>query len=224
MNKKDLAKYIDHTLLKATATEEDILNLCGEAKKYQFFSVCINPCWVALAKTALEGTNIKVCTVIGFPLGANHTSLKQFETETAIIQGADEIDMVINVGYAKKHQWDLVEKDIASVVSIAKETDSNKKIIVKVILETCYLTDEEIENVCLCAKNAGADFVKTSTGFGNTHPNGATAEQVTLMKKVVGKDLCVKASGGIRDTETALAMIKAGATRLGTSASVAIVT
>ena len=222
MNNLELAKMIDHTILKANATQSDIEKLCDEAKKYNFASVCVNPYWVPLASDLLKNSTVKVCTVIGFPLGATSSESKAYETEIAILQGADEVDMVINVGAMKNNQTDIVENDILAVVNSARKTGKtqNKNIIVKVILETCYLTKDEIKNACLCAKNAGADFVKTSTGFGT---GGATVEDVVLMKETVGSSMEVKASGGIRDYETAIKMIKAGATRLGTSSGISIV-
>ena len=222
MNNLELAKMIDHTILKADATQSDIEKLCDEAKKYNFASVCVNPYWVPLASDLLKNSTVKVCTVIGFPLGATSSESKAYETEIAILQGADEVDMVINVGAMKNNKTDIVEKDILSVVNSARKTgkSQNKNIIVKVILETCYLTKDEIKNACLCAKNAGADFVKTSTGFGT---GGATVEDVSLMKETVGETMQVKASGGIRDYETAIKMIEAGATRLGTSSGISIV-
>ena len=207
MNNLELAKMIDHTILKANATQSDIEKLCEEAKKYNFASVCVNPYWVPLASDLLKNSTVKVCTVIGFPLGATSSESKAYETEIAILQGADEVDMVINVGAMKNDKTDVVENDILSVVNSARKTgkSQNKNIIVKVILETCYLTKDEIKNACICAKNAGADFVKTSTGFGT---GGATVEDVALMKETVGSSMEVKASGGIRDYETALKMIK----------------
>ena len=222
MNNAELAKMIDHTILKANATQSDIEKLCEEAKEYNFASVCVNPYWVPLASDLLKNSTVKVCTVIGFPLGATSSESKASETEIAILQGADEVDMVINVGAMKNNQTDIVEKDILAVVNSARKTGKaqNKNITVKVILETCYLTKDEIKNACLCAKNARADFVKTSTGFGT---GGATVEDVKLMKETVGSSMEVKASGGIRDYETAIKMIEAGATRLGTSSGIAIV-
>ena len=222
MNNLELAKMIDHTILKANATQSDIEKICDEAKKYNFASVCVNPYWVSLASDLLKNSTVKVCTVIGFPLGATSSESKASETEIAILQGADEVDMVINVGAIKNNKTDIVENDILAVVNSARKTGKtqNKNIIVKVILETCYLTKDEIKNACLCAKNAGADFVKTSTGFGT---GGATVEDVALMKETVGSSMEVKASGGIRDYETAIKMIEAGASRLGTSSGVVIV-
>ena len=222
MNNAELAKMIDHTILKANATQSDIEKLCEEAKEYNCASVCVNPYWVPLASNLLKNSTVKVCTVIGFPLGATSSESKASETEIAILQGADEVDMVINVGAMKNNQTDIVEKDILAVVNSARKTGKtqNKNITVKVILETCYLTKDEIKNACICAKNAGADFVKTSTGFGT---GGATVEDVSLMKETVGSSMEVKASGGVRDYETAIKMIEAGATRLGTSSGIAIV-
>lgn len=210
MTKKELAKFFDHTNLNPTATKLDIKKLCDEAKKYGFFSVCMHPCYVLWAKMCLEGSKVKVCTVIGFPLGASITDVKVFETKEAIKDGADEIDMVINIG-ALKINHPIVEESIRKVVKAAKGK------IVKAIIECCYLTDEEKRRACKIAKKAGAHFVKTSTGFG---PSGATVKDVKLMKKAFGGD--VKAAGGIRTLKDALAMIKAGATRLGCSASVEI--
>lgn len=207
-----LEKYIDHTNLKAFATKADIEKLCDEAKEYNFASVCVNPYWVPLCAEKLSGTGVKVCTVIGFPLGATSTKSKAFETKTAVEQGVDEVDMVINVGLAKDGEWEKLTQDIKAVVEEAKK--SSKETVVKVILETCYLTDEQIVKACECCKNANADFVKTSTGFGT---EGATIHNVELMKKTVKDALKVKAAGGIRDKETALAMIEVGASRLGTS-------
>lgn len=223
MNNLELAKMIDHTILKANATQSDIEKLCDEAKKYNFASVCVNPYWVPLASDLLKNSTVKVCTVIGFPLGATSSESKAYETEIAILQGADEVDMVINVGAMKNNKTDIVENDILSVVNSARKTGKtqNKNIIVKVILETCYLTKDEIKKACICAKNAGADFVKTSTGFGT---GGATIEDVALMKKTVGETMQVKASGGIRDYDTAIKMIEAGASRIGTSSGIAICT
>ena len=223
MNNIELAKMIDHTILKANATQNDIEKLCEEAKKYNFATVCVNPYWVPLTSALLKNSTVKVCTVIGFPLGATSSESKAYETEIAILQGADEVDMVINVGAMKNDKADIVENDILSVVNSARKTgkSQNKNIIVKVILETCYLTKDEIKKACICAKNAGADFVKTSTGFGT---GGATVEDVALMKKTVGETMQVKASGGIRDYETAIKMIEAGASRIGTSSGIAICT
>ena len=208
-----LNKYIDHTLLKPDASQEQIETLIEEAKKYDFASVCVNPTWVNFAAQALKATDVKVCTVIGFPLGANTPELKAFETSDAIQNGANEVDMVINIGALKSRNFDLVERDIRAVVEAAKGT------LVKVIIETCLLTDDEKVRACQLAQKAGADFVKTSTGFST---GGATVEDVALMRKTVGPDMGVKASGGARSYEDALAFIKAGATRIGASSGVAI--
>ena len=208
-----LNKYIDHTLLKPDASQEQIETLIEEAKKYDFASVCVNPTWVNFAAQALKATDVKVCTVIGFPLGANTPELKAFETSDAIQNGANEVDMVINIGALKSRNFDLVERDIRAVVEAAKGT------LVKVIIETCLLTDDEKVKACQIAQKAGADFVKTSTGFST---GGATVEDVALMGKTVGPDMGVKASGGARSYEDALAFIEAGATRIGASSGVAI--
>ena len=208
-----LNKYIDHTLLKPDASQEQIETLIEEAKKYDFASVCVNPTWVSFAAQALKATDVKVCTVIGFPLGANTPELKAFETSDAIQNGANEVDMVINIGALKSRNFDLVERDIRAVVEAAKGT------LVKVIIETCLLTDDEKVKACQIAQKAGADFVKTSTGFST---GGATVADVALMRKTVGPDMGVKASGGARSYEDALAFIKAGVTRIGASSGVAI--
>ncbi|KQL50790.1 deoxyribose-phosphate aldolase [Heyndrickxia shackletonii] len=210
-----LAKMIDHTLLKADATKAEIQKLAEEAKEYSFASVCVNPTWVKTAAEILEGTPVKVCTVIGFPLGATTTEVKAFEANNAIENGATEIDMVINIGALKDKQYDMVEKDIKAVVEAAKG-----KALTKVIIETCLLTNEEKEKACELSVKAGADFVKTSTGFST---GGATAEDVALMRKVVGPTIGVKASGGVRSLEDAENMVNAGATRIGASSGVAIV-
>ncbi len=214
MSQNEIAKTIDHTLLKADATKNQIELLCKEALEYKFASVCINPTNVALAASILKGSSVKVCTVIGFPLGANSSKTKAFETKDAIENGAQEIDMVINIGALKDNNLELVEKDIKEVVLAANKT------LVKVIIETSLLTDEEKVKACMCAKNAGADFVKTSTGFST---GGATATDIALMRKTVGPVMGVKASGGVRDLKTAEDMIKNGATRLGTSSGVSII-
>ena len=215
MNNKELAKYIDHTLLKPQATDVDIKNLCLEAKKYGFPVVCVNLCYVPLCVEQLKDTDIKVCTVVGFPLGAVTPKIKMLEASEGIKLGAEEIDMVMNIGALKSGDEELVYEEIKKV----REATRGK--ILKVIIETALLTDEEKVKACLIAKRAEADFVKTSTGFG---PGGATVEDVQLMRKTVGPDMGVKASGGIRTAEQAWALIKAGATRIGTSAGVAIVT
>jgi len=210
----DIASMIDHTLLKPEATEEQIKKLCHEAKRYGFASVCVNPCYVSLAAKELAGSPIKVCTVIGFPLGATTTEAKVSEAREAVKNGATEVDMVLNIGALKSGKVEYIRDEIKYVVESVKPTA-----LVKVILETCLLTEDEKVKACTIAKEAGADFVKTSTGFGG---GGATVEDVRLMRRIVGTEMGVKASGGIRDHETAIKMIKAGASRLGTSASVAI--
>ena len=212
----ELAKYIDHTALKADTGRAAIEKLCQEAREYGFMSVCVNPTWVATAQSLLAGSDVKVCTVIGFPLGANTSAVKAFETRTAIQEGADEVDMVINIGAAKDGNWDLVKADIQAVVEAA-----NHQALVKVILETCLLTKEEIVKASQVAKEAGADFVKTSTGFST---GGATVQDIHLMREAVGPDMGVKASGGVQNRADALAMIEAGASRIGASKGIAIVT
>lgn len=210
----NIASYIDHTLLKPESTESQVIQLCKEAAEFKFASVCVNPTWVETAAAELTGTSVKVCTVIGFPLGASTPETKAFETTDAISKGAGEIDMVLNVGALKSGNLDLVKKDIEAVVNAAKG-----KAIVKVILETCLLTDEEKATASRLSKEAGADFVKTSTGFST---GGATVEDVKLMRQTVGPDLGVKASGGVRSLEDVEAMIEAGATRIGASSGVKI--
>lgn len=205
----NLASMIDHTLLKPEATSTQIEQLCQEALKYQFASVCVNPMHVPQAALLLKGSSVKVCTVIGFPLGATLSQAKAQEARLALEQGAEELDMVIAIGAAKAGQWSYVEQDIAAVCQVAGDA------LVKVILETCLLTDAEIVTACQCAMRAGADFVKTSTGFSTS---GATVHQVRLMRQTVGTKLGVKASGGIRTFEDAQSMIDAGATRIGASA------
>jgi len=214
---KDLAHKIDHTLLKPDATPDEIKELCVEAKKYSFASVCINPGYVSLCSELLKGTDVRVCTVVGFPLGSTTSEVKRFETEQAIQNGATEIDMVINVGRLKQKDYDYVENDIRQVVTTAKKSHA----LCKVIIETALLTDEEKVRACLICKKVGADFVKTSTGFSK---GGATVGDVALMKYVVGEGIGVKAAGGIRSKEDAEALIASGADRIGASASVKIVT
>jgi deoxyribose-phosphate aldolase len=209
----ELAKYFDHTILKPAATAAEVANICQEAISYDFFSVCINPVHVKRVSDLLSGTEVKVCSVVGFPLGASTSDLKALETRQAITDGADEIDMVINVGALKDKDFDFVENDIKAVVNAA----SGK--IVKVIIETCLLEKSEIVEVCEIAKKAGAHFVKTSTGFAG---GGASPEDVALMKKTVGGELLVKASGGIKSLADAEKMIEGGADRIGASAGVAI--
>lgn len=208
----NINKLIDHTALKPNTNKESILKLIAEAKTYDFASVCVNPCWVALAHQELKNTNVKVCTVIGFPLGANTTEVKVFETKDAIEKGAQEIDMVINIAMLKDKEYDYVENEIHQIVEAAKD-----KAIVKVIIETCLLTDEEKIKACELSQKAGADFVKTSTGFST---GGATVHDIALMRKTVGAEMGVKASGGVHTHEEALAMVEAGATRIGASAGV----
>jgi deoxyribose-phosphate aldolase len=212
----DLAALIDHTLLKPDATVREIEQLCAEALKYSFASVCINPAYVPLCARLCRGSDVKVCTVIGFPLGATSTAAKAFEAEQAIRDGAQELDMVINVGMLKAGEHDYVESDIFAVTSTARRA----RALSKVIIETALLTDEEKIKACVLAKRAGADFVKTSTGFAK---GGATAGDVALMRRVVGSAMGVKASGGVRSREDALAMVASGADRIGASASVKIV-
>lgn len=211
----NLSSMIDHTLLKPDATEEQIKKLCKEARENKFASVCINPHYVPLAVECLRGSDVKVCTVIGFPLGASTTRTKVAEAKEVVENGAGEVDMVINIGALKSGDIDAVRNDIESVVIAVKD-----RALVKVIIETCLLTDEEKVKACQIAKMAGADFVKTSTGFST---GGATVEDVKLMRQVVGSEMGVKASGGVRSFATAMEMIKAGANRLGTSSGVAIV-
>lgn len=213
-----IAKLIDHTLLKASATEEEVKLLCEEAKTYQFATVCINPCYIPQVAHLLQDTGVGITTVVGFPLGAMTSASKAFETKEAVQAGATDVDMVINIGAMKDKKYDYILHDIKSVVEAAKEI--NKDIVVKVILETCLLTKEEIVKACELSVQAGADYVKTSTGFST---GGATVEDITLMRKTVGPDIGVKASGGVRSYEDAKAVIEAGATRIGASASVAIV-
>lgn len=212
----DLAKMIDHTLLKPDATPDQVAQLCFEARKYGFASVCVNPSYVELCAQLLKGSPVKVCTVIGLPLGATPPEVKAYETRVALEKGATEIDMVINIGALKARDLELVARDIRGVVLTAHAAGA----LVKVILETCLLTDEEKVLGCLLAKEAGADFVKTSTGFSS---GGATVEDVELMRRTVGAQMGVKASGGIRTREDAEKMVKAGATRIGASAGVKIV-
>ena len=211
----ELNHFIDHTLLKPDATEGQIRQLCQEALDYRFASVCVNPCHVPLCAELLAGSAVKVCTVIGFPLGASATAVKAFEAATAVQQGAREVDMVLNIGALKDGKAGLVKSDVAAVVSAANGA------AVKVILEACLLTDAEKQEACRLLSDTGIAFVKTSTGFSS---GGATVHDVSLMKQAAGPHVAVKASGGIRDRATALAMIEAGATRLGTSAGIKIVT
>ena len=210
-----LNQYIDHTILKATATPKDIVKLCAEAIQFEFYAVCVNGCYIKLAKTEIKNSKVKIAAVIGFPLGAMSTESKIAEAVQCVADGADEIDMVINIGLLKAGQADLVEDDIAAI----KKAIGNK--VLKVIIETCYLTNEEKKMACRAALNAAADFVKTSTGFGT---GGATIEDVKLMKAEVGDKLKIKASGGIRDLKTAMEYIELGVNRLGTSSGIELVT
>ncbi|WP_058306935.1 deoxyribose-phosphate aldolase [Gracilibacillus massiliensis] len=210
-----LTNKIDHTALKPDTTKEQIETLCNEAKLHGFYSVCVNPTWVPLASELLKGTDVAVCTVIGFPLGATTSAVKAFETKYTIGKGATEVDMVINVGALKDGNHEAVQKDIEAVVQAAEG-----KALVKVIIETCLLTDSEKQKACQLAVAAGADYVKTSTGFSSV---GATTEDIALMRKTVGPEIGVKASGGVRDQKAAQAMVDAGASRIGASASVSII-
>ncbi len=214
MDKKTIASMIDHTLLKPEATPAQVEKLCAEAAEYHFASVCVNPVYIPLAARLLDGTGVKVCCVVGFPLGAIAPEQKAAESASCAAMGAEELDMVIHVGAAKAGDWALVQRDIAGVVKAAAGRT------VKVIIETCLLTDEEKVKACEAAKAAGADFVKTSTGFST---GGATTHDIALMRKTVGLEMGVKASGGIRDYATAMAMIEAGANRIGASAGIEIV-
>ena len=214
MDKKTIASMIDHTQLKPEATPAQVERLCAEAAEYHFASVCVNPVYIPLAARLLKGTGVKVCCVVGFPLGAIAPEQKAAEAASCAAMGAEELDMVIHVGAAKAGDWALVQRDIEGVVKAAAGHT------VKVIIETCLLTDEEKVKACEAAKAAGAHFVKTSTGFST---GGATTHDIALMRKTVGSEMGVKASGGIRDYETAMAMIEAGANRIGASAGIAIV-
>ncbi len=210
-----LNRYFDHTALKPQTTEDQIRELCAQALAYHFFSVCINPCYISLAKELLAGSDTAVCTVIGFPLGAMSTRAKSFEARDAVSMGAEEVDMVINVAYALDAKWAELERDIREV-----QEAGGKATLLKVILETCLLSDEQIVKACQAASQAGADYVKTSTGFSS---GGATAHHIRLMRETVGPDMGVKASGGIRTLADTRAMIEAGASRIGASASVTII-
>lgn len=232
MNKKEIASYINHTLLAPQAKVNSIILLCQEAIRYNFKSVCINPSNVPIAVTQLEGSNVKIGTVIGFPFGCSTTETKIFESVDAIQKGADELDIVLNIGDIKDGRYSKVCVEIAEIVRKVREESKkiNKDILIKVILETCLLDDYEIENVCLCAKKAGADYVKTSTGFanpkgidGNSLPNGASSYHVKLMRKILGDSMGIEASGGVRSARTARTMIEAGATRIGTSSGSTII-
>ncbi|GCD09260.1 deoxyribose-phosphate aldolase [Clostridium tagluense] len=210
-----MEQYIDHTLLKPQASEEEIIKVCAEAKKYGFASVCVNAYYAALVSSELKGSNVKTCVVVGFPLGATTKEVKAFEAKQAIENGANEIDMVVNVGAIKSNKYEVVKEDIKAVVQVA-----SGRAIVKVIIETCLLTDAEKVKVCEIAKEVNANFVKTSTGFST---GGATVHDIKLMRQTVGPDMGVKASGAVRTTEDAKAVIEAGASRIGASSSIAIV-
>ena len=209
----EFKKYFDHTILKPEATEADVKRICAEAREYDFASVCINPCFVSLAKKELQGSDVKVCTVIGFPLGANTTAVKCYEAKEAVTNGADEVDMVLNIGKVKEGNYEYIAEEVAAV------KEASKPALLKVILETCLLTDEEVELASKACVKGHADYVKTSTGFSK---GGATVHAVEIMRKTVGDKLGVKASGGIHNKAEALSMIEAGASRIGASASVAI--
>ena len=211
----ELSKYIDHTILKPDATLQEVKKICNEAKKYSFASVCVNPYYTKFVSDELKGTGVKTCVVVGFPLGANTKEVKAFEASNAVGNGAQEVDMVINIGALKDKKYDVVESDIKEVVDSV-----NGKALVKVIIECCLLTEEEIVMACRLSLKASADFVKTSTGFSTS---GAKAEDVKLMRETVGENAGVKASGGIRDYKSAMEMINAGANRIGASAGIAIV-
>lgn len=215
MTRETMAKMIDHTLLKQNASEDQIKKLCAEAKEYGFWSVCINPCYVALCAEELKDSDVKVCTVVGFPLGASTTETTVFQSVEAIKNGASEIDMVINVGAIKSGNWDFVYNDIKAVADAVKANGG----LLKVIIETCLLSDDEKIKACEISKKAGADFVKTSTGFST---GGATVDDIKLMRNTVGPDMGVKASGGIHNAKEALAMAEAGASRIGASAGIEI--
>lgn len=232
MTKEKFASMIDHTILDPCAGIKDIVRICAEAERYKFASVCINPIYVPVASGELRNSSVKVCTVIGFPLGSSCSKDKANETFNAVMNGADEVDMVINVGAALECRFTEIELDVYSVVQAAKEAGEkvNKKICVKVILETCYLDDQTICTCCQCAMRGGADFVKTSTGFatprginGQLLANGASVHHVQLMRNTVGPDFGVKASGGIRTAKAAYSMLCAGANRIGTSSGIQII-
>ena len=218
---RDMAKMIDHTNLNPVCTVDDIKKTCKEALEYDFASVCVLPVYVPLASQLLEDSSVKVTTVIGFPLGGNTSETKSFETKNAIKNGAQEIDMVMSLSAFKSEAYDMVESDIRSVVDATKTVGVTSDIIVKVIIETCYLEEDEIVKACEIVKSTGADFVKSSTGFG---PENATTEDISVMRKTVGRDIGVKAAGGISNFDEALAMLDAGANRIGASSGVNIVT
>lgn len=227
MNKKEIASYIDQTLLSPTATEKDLIEFINKSKDFGFASVCINPVFIKKAKELLACTSTKVCTVIDFPLGAGGLETKQTQADIAIDAGADELDFVVNLNLVKAHKWKELSAELTFIAKSVKEAamfrETPGAVLTKLILETCCLTDEEIVESCKCAKEAGFDFVKTSTGFYSAKPNGATVHAVELMRKTVGTEMGVKASGGIHTYEEAMAMINAGATRIGASAGIEIV-
>jgi deoxyribose-phosphate aldolase len=213
INNINIAKLIDHSLLRPNATETDIVRLCEEAKEYGFFSVCIHPFFIKIAKEMLSGTDIKIGTVIGFPLGMTLTQVKIYEAVESVLQGADEIDMVINLGLAKTNKWEAIEKEITDLIT------ATPGIIHKIIIETCYLTDDEKIKACLAVMNAGAEFIKTSTGFASV---GAVVKDVAMIKSVTRGKIGIKAAGGIKTLEEVMAFVKAGATRIGTSSGIKI--
>ncbi len=218
---KDLSKMIDNTLLDATASVDEIKELCQGAREYQFAAVCVNPIFVSLCHRLLEDTSVKVCTVVGFPLGANTIETKAYEACMAIKNGARELDMVINLGAIKSKAYQLAREDIKAVVEAPNALGINSEVITKVIIETCYLSEEEIKRACLLVQEAGADFVKTSTGLG---PAGAREEDIILIRQVIGREIGVKAAGGIRSFDDAARMVNAGANRIGTSSGLQLVT
>lgn len=227
MTKKEIAAYIDQTLLSPTATEEELVSFVTKAKDFGFASVCINPVYIKKAKEILAGCKTKVCTVIDFPLGAGGLETKQTQADIAIDDGADELDFVVDLGLVKAHKWIELKAELSFIAKSVKEAamfrEEGGAVLTKLILETCCLTDEEIVESSRCAKEAGFDFVKTSTGFYSVKPNGTTVHAVELMRKTVGPEMGVKASGGIHSYEEAMAMINAGATRIGASAGIEIV-
>lgn len=227
MTRQEMASFIDQTLLSPTATEDQLVDFCKTAKEYGFASVCVNLCHVKKAAEILAGSQTKTCTVIDFPLGAGGLQEKCSQADIAISEGANELDFVIDLGLVKAHDWKSLQTQLSFIVRSVKEaamfSDTPSSVLTKLILETCLLTDEEIKESCLCAKKAGFDYVKTSTGFAMQKPNGATVEAVSLMRETVGAEMGVKASGGIHNAQEALAMIEAGASRIGASAGVEIV-
>ncbi len=217
---KDMVKIVDYTILDPKVTVRDVKEVCDQAKEYNFAAVCVNPCYVPLTAKLLEGSSVKVCTVVGYPLGSNTSETKAFETKSVIRDGAQEIDMVVNIGTIKEHNWPKVKEDIKAVIDATKIAGVTRNIITKVILETNYLTDEEIENTCSIIKKLKVDFIEVSSGFDQM----AIIDDVSLIRKLVGRSIGVKASGGINDFDYALDMLDAGANRIGTSSGIAIVT